>query len=61
MKECRNKAPVRPKEKNQELYMKRHVDEREETAVEERTEKRQKGAETMESENTGGSSSSKVG
>ena len=61
MKECRNKAPVGPKEKNQELYMKRHVDEREETdVVEERTEKREKGAETMESENTGGSSSSKV-
>ena len=59
MTECRDKAPVRPKKKKHELYMKRHADEREETDnTEGRTEKRQKGTEPIESENTGGASSS---
>ena len=59
----RNRTPVRPKARRNELYMKRQAEERngksDAQGVEEREQKRQKEVKPMESENTGGASSSR--
>ena len=61
--QCRDETPVRPQGTHRELYMKRHAEERREesntTESKESEQKKQKMDDPVESENTGGASSSR--